>query len=166
VAYGVSAALERGWNALVYDGPGQGQLLFVNRVLFTQRWETVVTPLVDWLLARSDVDDEPDRPDRAEHGGRPGTTGRGLREAERRPRGDAGMPGALAGLPAGDPEDPHPEQGGTNGIWNKEVAPELPAADAATLKKRFEPFSVPAMLAARQGKLFTDFSTPAKRVEA
>ncbi|GHG62692.1 hypothetical protein GCM10018779_31610 [Streptomyces griseocarneus] len=25
--YGVSTALDRGWNALVYDGPGQGQLL-------------------------------------------------------------------------------------------------------------------------------------------
>lgn len=54
--YGVQAALERGWNALVYDGPGQGQLLFVDRVVFTPRWETVVTPLVDWLVARSDVD--------------------------------------------------------------------------------------------------------------
>lgn len=55
-AYGVSAALDRDWNALVYDGPGQGQLLFVDRVVFTPRWETVVTPLVDWLVARSDVD--------------------------------------------------------------------------------------------------------------
>lgn len=54
--YGVAAALERGWNALVYDGPGQGQLLFVDHVVFTPRWETVVTPLVNWLAARSDVD--------------------------------------------------------------------------------------------------------------
>ncbi|MGA5409627.1 alpha/beta hydrolase family protein [Streptomyces lavendulocolor] len=50
--YGVSAALARGWNALVYDAPGQGQLLFVGQVVFTPRWETVVTPLVDRLVAR------------------------------------------------------------------------------------------------------------------
>lgn len=54
--YGVAAALQRGWNALVYDGPGQGQLLFVDQVVFTPRWENVVTPLVDWLSARPDVD--------------------------------------------------------------------------------------------------------------
>lgn len=34
------------------------------------------------------------------------------------------------------------------------------------MKKRFEPFSVPAMLAARQGKMFTDFYTPARAVQA
>lgn len=42
--YGVPAALDRGWNALVYDGPGQGQLLFVDQVVFTPTWEKVVTP--------------------------------------------------------------------------------------------------------------------------
>lgn len=34
------------------------------------------------------------------------------------------------------------------------------------MKKRFEPFSIPAMLAAREGKVFTDFYTPAKSIEA
>ncbi|MFE5681498.1 alpha/beta hydrolase family protein, partial [Streptomyces erythrochromogenes] len=54
--YGVPAALDRGWNALVYDGPGQGQMLFVDQVVFTPTWEKVVTPLIDWLTARADVD--------------------------------------------------------------------------------------------------------------
>ncbi|MEU2718099.1 CocE/NonD family hydrolase [Streptomyces sp. NPDC007205] len=54
--YGVAAALDRGWNALVYEGPGQGQMIFVKQMVFSPRWETVVTPLVDWLRARSDVD--------------------------------------------------------------------------------------------------------------
>ncbi|MFE1774573.1 alpha/beta hydrolase family protein [Streptomyces sp. NPDC059008] len=165
-AYGVSAALERGWNALVYDGPGQGQLLFVNRVVFTPRWETVVTPLVDWLVARSDVDDD-----------RIALTGLSMagdlapRAAafEKRIAALVAMPGCLVpwlGFPPEIRKILTPSKAETNDIWNKEVAPELSAADAATLKKRFEPFSVPAMLAARQGKLFTDFYTPAKRVEA
>lgn len=39
-------------------------------------------------------------------------------------------------------------------------------AEAATLKKRFEPFSAPAMLAARDEKMFTDFYTPAQLIKS
>ncbi|NXY97313.1 alpha/beta fold hydrolase [Streptomyces sp. BR123] len=164
--YGVSAALERGWNALVYDGPGQGQLLFLDRVVFTPRWETVVTPLVDWLAARSDVDTD-----------RIALTGLSM-GGELAPRAAAhesriaalaAMPGVLKpwlGFPAEIREILTPDKEETNNIWNKEVVPGLSPAEAATLKKRFEPFSAPAMLAARQGKMFTDFYTPAKLVES
>ncbi|MGG7569902.1 alpha/beta hydrolase family protein [Streptomyces sirii] len=165
-AYGVSAALERGWNALVYDGPGQGQLLFVNRVVFTPRWETVVTPLVDWLVARSDVDDARIALTGLSMGGDLAPRAAAF---EKRIAALVAMPGCLEpwlGFPPEVRKILTPSKAETNDIWNKEVAPELPAADAATLKKRFEPFSSPAMLAARQGKLFTDFYTPAKRVES
>ncbi|RPF30132.1 hypothetical protein EDD96_6702 [Streptomyces sp. Ag109_G2-6] len=70
--YGVPAARERGWNALVYDGPGQGQLLFVDRVVFTPTWEQVVGParrLADGPSGRRPEQDPPDGP---EHGGLPG----------------------------------------------------------------------------------------------
>ncbi|WP_327576144.1 MULTISPECIES: alpha/beta hydrolase family protein [unclassified Streptomyces] len=107
-AYGVSAALERDWNALVYDGPGQGQLLFVDRVVFTPRWERVVTPLVDWLVARSDVD-----ADRIALTGLSMAGNLAPRAAafEKRIAALVAMPGTLAGLPSGDSQDPHPEQG-------------------------------------------------------
>ncbi|MFI9045956.1 alpha/beta hydrolase family protein [Streptomyces sp. NPDC053427] len=165
-AYGVSAALERGWNALVYDGPGQGQLLFVNRVVFTPRWETVVTPLVDWLVARPDVD-----ADRIALTGLSMAGDLAPRAAafEKRIAALVAMPGCLEpwlGFPSEIRKVLTPDKAETNTIWNKKVVPELPAAAAATMKKRFEPFSVPAMLAAREGKVFTDFYTPAKRIEA
>ncbi|MFE7774255.1 alpha/beta hydrolase family protein [Streptomyces sp. NPDC057445] len=164
--YGVQAALDRGWNALVYDGPGQGQLLFVDQVVFTPTWEKVVTPLVDWLVARSDVDP-----------GKIGLTGLSMagnlapRAAafEQRIAALVAMPGCVdpwLGFPAEIREILTPDKEETNNIWNKEVVPELPPDAAATLKKRFEPFSVPAMLAAREGRMFTDFYTPAKRIEA
>lgn len=164
--YGVPAALERGWNALVYDGPGQGRLLFVDRVVFTPRWETVVTPLVDWLVARSDVD-----------AGKIALTGLSM-AGDLAPRAAAfegriaalvAMPGVLEpwlGFPPEVRKILTPDKEETNTIWNKEVAPELPAPAAATMKKRMEPFSVPVMLAAREGRLFTDFHTPAKRIES
>ncbi|WP_406327664.1 acetylxylan esterase [Streptomyces sp. NBC_01617] len=164
--YGVQAALARGWNALVYDGPGQGQLLQVDRVVFTPRWETVVTPLVDWLVARTDVD-----------AGRIALTGLSM-AGDLAPRAAAfedriaalvAMPGVLApwlGFPPEIRKILTPDKAETNKIWNEQVVPELTSAEAATLKKRFESFSVPAMLAARDGKMFTDFHTPAQLIKS
>ncbi|MCW7944883.1 hypothetical protein AAW14_23440 [Streptomyces hygroscopicus] len=164
--YGVPAALERGWNALVYDGPGQGQLIFVDRVVFTPRWENVVTPLVDWLVARTDVDP-----------GKIALTGLSMagdlvsRAAafERRIAAVVAMPGCLEpwlGFPPEIRRILTPSKEETNTVWKKEVVPKLSPADAATMKKRFEPFSVPAMLAARRGRLFTDFYTPARLIRS
>ncbi|WP_236793123.1 S9 family peptidase [Amycolatopsis sp. GM8] len=56
---GVAAALKRGWNAFVYDGPGQQSLLFERGVPFRPDWEAVLGPVLDVVLARPDVD--PDR---------------------------------------------------------------------------------------------------------
>lgn len=53
---GAAAALQRGWNAFVYDGPGQQSLLFERGVGFRHDWEAVLTPVVDTLVARDDVD--------------------------------------------------------------------------------------------------------------
>ncbi|MDI9884007.1 alpha/beta hydrolase [Streptomyces sp. HNM0645] len=164
--YGVAAALDRGWNALVYDGPGQGQLLFVDQVVFTPTWEKVVGPLVDWLSRRSDVDTA-----------KIGLTGLSM-AGDLAPRAAAfedriaalvAMPGCVEpwlGFPAEVREILTPSKEETNNIWNEEVVPGMSPADAATMKKRFEPFSIPAMLAAREGKIFTDFYTPAKRIQA
>lgn len=164
--YGVPAALRRGWNALVYDGPGQGQLLFVDQVVFTPHWETVVTALVDWLAARSDVDP-----------GKIALTGLSM-AGDLAPRAAAfenriaavvAMPGVLApwlGFPPEIRKILTPDKEETNNVWNKEVVPELPSSAAATMKKRIEPFSVPAMLDAREGKMFTDFYTPARLIES
>ena len=164
--YGVPAALERGWNALVYDGPGQGQLLFFDQVVFTPTWEKVVTPLVDWLSARPDVDT-----------GKIALTGLSM-AGDLAPRAAAfenrlaalvAMPGCVEpwlGFPPEIRQILTPNKEETNNIWNKEVVPELPPDAAAVMKKRFEPFSIPAMLDARRGKLFTDFYTPATRIQA
>jgi hypothetical protein len=49
-------ALARGYNALVFDGPGQQSLLFDHQVPFRPDWEYVVTPVVDYLVGRPEVD--------------------------------------------------------------------------------------------------------------
>jgi hypothetical protein len=54
--YGGAAALERGWNALIFEGPGQGANLFLHNRPFIPDWERVVTPVVDWLREQPSVD--------------------------------------------------------------------------------------------------------------
>ena len=55
-ATGAAEALDRGWNAFVYDGPGQQSMLFERNVPFRPDWEAVLTPVVDTLSNRPDVD--------------------------------------------------------------------------------------------------------------
>jgi alpha-beta hydrolase superfamily lysophospholipase len=53
---GGHAAVERGWNAITFDGPGQGAALHRQKLYFRHDWEKVVTPVVDFLVSRPDVD--------------------------------------------------------------------------------------------------------------
>ncbi|HXN58885.1 MAG TPA: alpha/beta fold hydrolase, partial [Acidimicrobiales bacterium] len=52
---GGAAAARRGYHVLAFAGPGQGSALRDQKLLFRPDWEAVVTPAVDWLLARPDV---------------------------------------------------------------------------------------------------------------
>jgi dienelactone hydrolase len=53
------AACGRGYNALIFDGPGQQSMLFDRSIPFRADWEHVITPIVDFLSQRPEVD--PDR---------------------------------------------------------------------------------------------------------
>lgn len=55
-AAGGLAALRRGYAVLMVDGPGQGGALIEQGLVFRPDWEAVVTPQVDWLLTRPEVD--------------------------------------------------------------------------------------------------------------
>ncbi|GAA4696402.1 alpha/beta fold hydrolase [Pseudonocardia yuanmonensis] len=52
-------ALQRGWTVVTYDGPGQNAALVRQGIPFRPDWEHVLTPVIDHLVARPDVD--PDR---------------------------------------------------------------------------------------------------------
>ncbi len=55
---GAVDAVARGWNAITFDGPGQGYALYEQGMFFRYDWEKVITPVVDFLVARHDVDPE------------------------------------------------------------------------------------------------------------
>ncbi|KAL9560982.1 hypothetical protein ACKAV7_014826 [Fusarium commune] len=50
------ALLQRGMNAIVYEGPGQPTVRRYQGLGFIPEWERVVTPIVDYALSRNDVD--------------------------------------------------------------------------------------------------------------
>ncbi|HZS01034.1 MAG TPA: alpha/beta fold hydrolase [Chloroflexota bacterium] len=54
--FSVAGALRRGYNALCFDGPGQGAVLWEQRLPMRPDWERVVTPVVDYALTRPEVD--------------------------------------------------------------------------------------------------------------
>ncbi|MCX4539722.1 alpha/beta hydrolase [Streptomyces sp. NBC_01565] len=160
--YGVSAALDRGWNALVYDGPGQGRLLFVEERIFTTRWEHVVTPIVDWLARRQDVDSDRIALTGLSMGGNLVARAAAF---EHRLAAVVCEPGCVSPWLGFDKElrdivTADKEQ--TNRVWNEEVVPELTPSLAYTVKKRFEIFSVEALREARAGRVFKDLWTPAQ----
>ncbi|UFS58637.1 alpha/beta hydrolase family protein [Subtercola endophyticus] len=52
----VSAALKRGYNVLMFDGPGQQSQLFDRGIPFRPDWENVLTPVFDFVAAQAGVD--------------------------------------------------------------------------------------------------------------
>ena len=49
-------AVRRGYNCLVFEGPGHGSVIRKQGLPFRHDWEKVVTPVVDYALQRKDVD--------------------------------------------------------------------------------------------------------------
>jgi Alpha/beta hydrolase family len=52
-----AAALRRGFQVLLFDGPGQGIPLLAEKLTTIPDWENVITPVVDYLYTRPDVID-------------------------------------------------------------------------------------------------------------
>jgi hypothetical protein len=51
----VPDALARGYNVLLFEGPGQGEALYHQRLYFRPDFEHVLAQVVDWAVARPDV---------------------------------------------------------------------------------------------------------------
>ena len=54
--WGGAGALDRGYNAITFDGPGQGETLLLRKIPFRHDWENVITPVVDFPCGCGDVD--------------------------------------------------------------------------------------------------------------
>ena len=54
--HGGAAAGERGYHWMTFDGPGQQYALYEQGIPFRHDWEAALTPVIDTLLEREDVD--------------------------------------------------------------------------------------------------------------
>jgi pimeloyl-ACP methyl ester carboxylesterase len=54
--FGVQGALDAGWNAVAWDGPGQGGMLVEHGVAMRPDFEAVLAPVVDWVLQQDFAD--------------------------------------------------------------------------------------------------------------
>lgn len=50
------SAIARGYNCLIFEGPGQGRVIREQKIPFRYDWEKVVTPVVDFALKQREVD--------------------------------------------------------------------------------------------------------------
>ena len=57
-SFGIAPALERGYNVYAFYGPGQGTALLQQELLAIPYWERVISPLIDYLLIRRDIDSD------------------------------------------------------------------------------------------------------------
>jgi hypothetical protein len=55
---GAASALERGYDCLTFDGPGEGAALWRQGLYFRPDWEAVITPVVDFALTLDGIDPE------------------------------------------------------------------------------------------------------------
>jgi alpha-beta hydrolase superfamily lysophospholipase len=53
--FGAAAGQERGYHVLTFDGPGHAAARRLDGLVFRPDWENVITPVLDWLLARPGV---------------------------------------------------------------------------------------------------------------
>jgi len=50
------SAIRRGYNILLFDGPGQGRNLIKDSIHIRPDWENVVRPVIDYALTRPEID--------------------------------------------------------------------------------------------------------------
>ena len=165
--YGGAAALERGWNALIYEGPGQGANLFIDNMAFRPDWEKVVTPIVDFLSKRSDVDTKKIAISGWSFGGELVARAAAFESRLAAVVLDPGYSDPIMALPAdlrnlansGD-------QATVNKAWQEIIIPGATPLQTFTLKKRLEIYTQQAHLEAMAGKVPTDWYTIARAAEA
>jgi len=160
-AFGGAAALERGYNALIFEGPGQGSMLFERQIPFRPDWENVVTPVVDYLRSRPEVD-----PSRIVLNGSSLGGELVVRAAafEHRLAALVADPGFLsvwlswqttfAAITSLFTQGLSQEQ--VNGTWQQKIVPRLDAGERFNLAKVTEGYGRPYLMAARAGQVFTD----------
>jgi len=167
LAQGGAAALARGWHVVIFEGPGQGAMLFERKVPFTPDWHDVVSSVLDATVKRNDVDPKRVALIGISFGGLLVMRAAAFEHRLAAIVSDPGsidtfkaFPESLQEIAAAGPKD------AVNGIWNADVVPGADPSQAFSLKKRLEIFSTAALDEARAGKIPSDWYDLAQRIKA
>jgi hypothetical protein len=160
-AFGGAAALERGYNALIFEGPGQGSMLFERQIPFRPDWENVIAPVVDYLRSRPEVDPERIVLNGSSLGGELVVRAAAFEHRLAALVADPGFLSVWLSWQTGFPAITSLfTQGLTrnqiNDAWQQKIIPTLDAGDRFNLAKISEGYGRPYLLAARAGQVFTD----------
>jgi dienelactone hydrolase len=169
-AYGAAAGLQRGWNVLICEGPGQGSTLFERKVPFTGQWENVVTPIVSRLLRHPGVDLHRIVLTGFSKGGDLVARAAAYEHRLAALVCEPGAPSPWLGFSAAFRATITADKTATNETWNTKTVPALMKRGAEatryTLAKRYEPFGAAILDAVRQGTHSTDIWTPCQLVQS
>lgn len=58
-SFAAAPALERGYNCLTFEGPGQGNVIRKQKLPFRHDWERVVTPVLEFMLSKREFRVDP-----------------------------------------------------------------------------------------------------------
>jgi len=163
---GGAAALARGWNVVLFEGPGQGRALFVDKLPFTPDWAGVITPVVDVVLKRNDVDAKRVALIGVSFGG--SLVMRAVAEEHRLAAvvSDPGSVDEYAAFPdalrsvaeSGDQQT-------VNAAWANVIIPGADPMQIFQLKKRLEIFATDALAQARAGQVPSDWYGLSHRIQ-
>ena len=162
-ANGGADALARGYNALIFEGPGQGWMLFERQIPFRHDWENVVTPIVDYLRARPDVDPRRIALNGSSLGGELVVRAAAFEHRLAAVVADPGFLSLWLSWTTGYSELGTLFSSGLtpqeiNQVWQTEIVPTLDASDRYNVAKRAEGYGRQFLLAARAGQVFADLN--------
>jgi hypothetical protein len=159
--YGGATAIERGYNALIFEGPGQGSMLFERQVPFRYDWENVITPVVDYLRERPDVDPGRIVLNGSSLGGELVVRAAAFEHRLAAVIADPAILSVWLSWQTGEKAITDLFTKGLtkdqiNAAWQKDIVPQLDAVNRYNIAKRAEGYGRQFLLAARARKVFTD----------
>jgi fermentation-respiration switch protein FrsA (DUF1100 family) len=158
-SYGGAAAVARGYNALIFEGPGQGAMLFERKIPFRYDWEKVITPIVSWLRNRSDVDRDRIALTGWSMGGELVVRAAAFEHRLVAVVADPGMSDPWSAWPAVVRDVQQAGDAAAQNLeWTQGIIPELTPSEAFTIKKRGEIFATKFLVEARAGQVPTDYA--------
>jgi dienelactone hydrolase len=158
---GGADALERGYNALIFEGPGQGSMLFQRQIPFRPDWENVITPIVDYLRSRPDVDPSRIALTGSSLGGELVVRAAAFEHRLAAVVADPGILSVWLSWTTGFPQlgslfAGRASKQEINEIWQDKIVPAFNAVDRYNVAKRAEGYGRQFLLAARAGHVFSD----------